>query len=358
MAESSQKNHDVMEDTEQIDKLLASFFDPKKEAKIIDVRTPAEFELGHIIGAKNIPLLSNEERAIVGTLYKQSSPEIAFDKGIELVGPKMHTFLKEAREFIGSRNATIYCWRGGKRSQSMSWLFNMAGFSTKTMPGGYKAYRKYVNKIIANPDLNLIVLGGKTGSGKTKILHELKAQGEQIIDLEGMANHKGSAFGWIGEQAQPSAEHFENTLAHDIRRLDLSRPIWIENESRMIGRIALHEGLWSKLKKSPLVNICIPDADRINHLVDTYSNDSPQDLKAAFEKIHKRLGGLRLQQAMEAIDQKDYGLAAGIALTYYDKSYTKLLENNKTEYVYKLNFEQANFTQIAKELITFKKKMK
>ncbi len=346
-----------MEDSEQTDKLLASFFQLEKEAKIIDVRTPAEFDLGHILGAKNIPLLSNEERAEVGTLYKQSSPEIAFDKGIEIVGPKMHTFLKEAREYIGSEDATIYCWRGGKRSQSMSWLFNMAGFKTKTVPGGYKTYRKYVTRILGNPELKLIVLGGKTGSGKTKILHELKAQGEQIIDLEGLANHKGSAFGWIGENAQPSIEHFENSLAHTIKGFDLSKPVWIENESRMIGRIALHEDFWPLLKKSPLIHISIPDQDRIKHLVETYSKDDSNDLKIAFEKIQKRLGGLRLQNAMKAIDQRDYAEAAAIALTYYDKSYTKLFDQNKTEFIYKLNFEHGNFAEIAMELISYKKKM-
>lgn len=358
MAKSGQKNNDVMDDSEQIDKHLASFFDPKKEAKIIDVRTPAEYKLGHILGAKNIPLLSNEERVEIGTLYKQSSPEIAFDKGIELVGPKMHTFLKEARGYIGDSEATIYCWRGGKRSQSMSWLFNMAGFKTKTLPGGYKTYRKYVARILGDNSLKLIVLGGKTGSGKTKILLELKAQGEQVIDLEGLANHKGSAFGWIGEEEQPSIEHFENALAHEIKKLDPTRPTWIENESRMIGRIALHEDFWPLLKASPLVNISIPEEDRINHLVDIYSQDDPNDLRTAFEKIQKRLGGLRLQQALEAIDRKDYPEAAAIALTYYDKSYTKLLDKNKTEYIYKLSFEHGNFTEIAKTLIAYKKKMK
>jgi tRNA 2-selenouridine synthase len=347
-----------MEGTEQLDKLLDPFFDPNKKSNIIDVRTPAEFELGHIIGAKNIPLLSNEERVEIGTLYKQTSPEQAFDRGIELVGPKMHTFLKEARQIIGNEKATIYCWRGGKRSQSMSWLFDMAGFKTTTIPGGYKAYRKRVARILSNKELKLIVLGGKTGSGKTKILHELLEQREQIIDLEGLANHKGSAFGWIGESAQPSIEHFENLLAHKIMSLDLSKPIWIENESRMIGRIALQEDFWLILKASPLINISIPDKDRVKHLIDTYSKDDPRDLIVAFEKIQKRLGGLRLRQAIDSIDNGDYANAAAIALTYYDKSYTKLLEKNETEFIYKIKFEHGIFSKIAEDLIAYKHKMK
>ncbi len=357
MAKSSQKNNDVIEDSEKANKIFDTFFDSSTESKIIDVRTPAEYDLGHILGARNIPLLSNEERVEVGTLYKQSSPEIAFDKGIELVGPKMHTFLKQAREYIGKDKATLYCWRGGKRSQSMSWLFNMAGFNTQTVPGGYKSYRRYVTDILGSKELKLIVVGGKTGSGKTEILHELRAQGEQVIDLEGLANHKGSAFGWIGEKAQPAIEHFENQLAHQIKSFDLSKQIWIENESRMIGRIALHQDLWTSLKASPLIHITIPDQERVKHLVNVYTSEDSEDLKVAFEKIQKRLGGLRLQQAMEALDKKDYAQAAKIALTYYDKSYTKLLEKNETEFIYKLNFEHADFSKIAKELITYKKRI-
>ncbi len=346
-----------MEESEKANQILDTFFDFSFDSKIIDVRTPAEFELGHIIDACNIPLLSNEERAEVGTLYKQSSPEIAFDKGIELVGPKMHTFLKQARAYIGNDEAIIYCWRGGKRSQSMSWLFNMAGFRTKTVPGGYKSYRKYVTRVLGSKALKLIVVGGKTGSGKTEILHELRAQGAQVLDLEGLANHKGSAFGWIGEEQQPSVELFENQLAHQIKSFDIEKPIWVENESRMIGQIPLHSEFWSTLKESPLINISIPDEERVKHLVKIYTKDNCEDLKIGFEKIQKRLGGLRIKQALEALENNDYALAAKIALTYYDKSYTILLDKNQTEFIYKINFEHANFNKIATELIQFKAEM-
>jgi len=318
-----------MEESEKANQILDTFFDFSFDSKIIDVRTPAEFELGHIIDACNIPLLSNEERAEVGTLYKQSSPEIAFDKGIELVGPKMHTFLKQARAYIGNDEAIIYCWRGGKRSQS----------------------------VLGSKALKLIVVGGKTGSGKTEILHELRAQGAQVLDLEGLANHKGSAFGWIGEEQQPSVEHFENQLAHQIKSFDIEKPIWVENESRMIGQIPLHSEFWSTLKESPLINISIPDEERVKHLVKIYTKDNCEDLKIGFEKIQKRLGGLRIKQALEALENNDYALAAKIALTYYDKSYTILLDKNQTEFIYKINFEHANFNKIATELIQFKAEM-
>ena len=356
MAKSSKKN-DVLTEAETANSLFDSLFQKDEAPKIIDVRTPAEFSQGHIIGAYNIPLLSNEERAEVGTLFKQASPTIAFDKGIELVGPKMHSFIKAAREYMADEKAYVYCWRGGKRSQSMSWLFNMAGLQSTTIPGGYKAYRQYVVKVLGQAR-NLVVVGGKTGSGKTKILHELAKKGEQIIDLEGIANHKGSAFGWIGEDAQPATEQFENILASKVKTMDLEKPIWIENESRMIGKIALQQDFWDILKTSPLVNIDIPKTERIKHLIDTYKGDSSSDLKLAFNQIQKRLGGLRLQHAVSAIDEEDYATAAEIALTYYDKSYTKLLLKNQTKNIYKLNFEQGDFARIATSLIEHKKEMK
>ena len=347
-----------MIEADKTEALFESLFDTTKERIVIDVRTPAEFQKGHILGAQNIPLLNNEERVEVGTLYKKSSPQKAFDRGMELVGPKMHGFIKAGRKVIKNEEALLHCWRGGKRSQSMSWLFNMAGLQTKTIPGGYKAYRSHVTKILQNPDFKLLVVGGKTGSGKTKILHELHNQGEQIIDLEGLANHKGSAFGWIGEEKQPSIEHFENLLAHHIKKLDLKKPIWIENESRMIGRIAIHQDFWTTFKACPVLNITIPKAARIDHLVDTYRADNPADLVEAFTRIKKKLGGLNLDLAIAAVEQNDLAKAAEIALLYYDKYYTKLLNENETKDIYMLNFDHGDFSKIASRLIVFKKENK
>lgn len=355
MATCSKKNHDVIDTSDEVTDLLDSLFDLRVKDVIIDVRTPAEFEKGHIIGAKNIPLLNNAERAEVGTLYKQKNPQVAFDRGMELVGPKMASYIKAGRLATNNEGAIIYCWRGGKRSQSMSWLFNMAGLQTKTIPGGYKAYRQYATSILQNPSLKLLVVGGKTGSGKTKVLHALRAQGEQIIDLEGLANHKGSAFGWIGEEVQPSIEHFENMLAYELKKLDTNKPIWIENESNRIGRVALHQDFWNTLKVSPLINIEIPITARIELLVETYRSDNAADLVEAFTRIKKRLGGLNLTKALKAVEENDLARAAEIALIYYDKAYTKLLDKNKTKHIYMLNFDHGDFYKIAGQLIAFRK---
>ena len=337
--------------------ILNSIFSIENSDPLIDVRSPAEFAKGHIVGATNIPLLNNEERAEVGTLYKQVDPLTAFDKGIEIVGPKMANYVKEARKIIGDKEGAVYCWRGGKRSGSMSWLMNMAGLKTNTIPGGYKAYRKKVNEILSSNSFTFLVLGGKTGSGKTLLLHKLKESGEQIIDLESLANHKGSAFGWIGEKDQPSVEHFENLLAHSLADLDRDKVIWIENESRMIGRIPIHQGFWNSLKASPLINIEIPSAYRVKHLTQIYGSNDITDLRLGFKKIEKRLGGLNLKLALEALEQNDLSKAAELALLYYDKSYTNQLEKNETDQIYRLNFEHDSFDKIAKELITFKNKI-
>lgn len=343
-----------MDENNDATKIFDDILNKDIETRIIDVRSPSEFAKGHVLGAKNIPLLSDEERAEVGTLYKRVHPAKAFDRGLELVGPKMHSYIEFAREHIGEGSAYVYCWRGGKRSQSMSWLFNMAGFKTSAIPGGYKAYRKHISATLQNEKFRLLVLGGKTGSGKTVILKELQAKGEQIIDLEGRANHKGSAFGWIGEEDQPAVEHFENMLGHDLAKLDSSKIIWIENESRMIGKIPIQADFWNTIKDSPLVNIEIPTSARVAHLSNIYDSDNKEDLIAAFDKIKKRLGGLNLQVAKDEVRANNLGKAAEIALSYYDKSYTKLLDNSEADPIYRLNFAHGNFGQIADDLIKFR----
>lgn len=347
----------MIEEDNQND-FLDQVFASNHKLRLIDVRSPSEYAKGHIIGAYNIPLLDDEGRAEIGTLFKKDSPSSAFMRGLDLVGPRMSHFVAAANEYLGDEKGVVYCWRGGKRSNSMSWLFNMSGMTTKTIPGGYKAYRTRVQNMLAKHPVRLLVLGGKTGAGKTLLLHKMRDKGEQIIDLEGLANHKGSAFGWIGEEAQPAVEQFENLLAQDIYNLDPEKVVWIENESRMIGRIPIFQKFWDRLKSSPLVNIEIPTGSRVKHLSRIYNAKNVDDLREAFTKIQKRLGGLNIQKAMEALDNNDLEKAAEIALLYYDKSYTKLLEKNEADPIYRLNFDHGDFDKIADELITFKEQIK
>ena len=209
---------------------IKSFLELGKELPIVDVRTPAEFEQGHIPGAHNIPLFSNEERAVVGTLYKKQGKDIATIKGLEFVGPNMANFAKQAKKLAVDNKILVHCWRGGMRSASMAWLFNTVGLDAQTLEGGYKAYRQYIRASFEWP-YKVVILGGLTGSGKTDILKEMHKMGAQFVDLEGTAHHRGSSFGQIGQGTQPTNEQFENNLAEVWIKQDAEEIIWLEDES-------------------------------------------------------------------------------------------------------------------------------
>lgn len=330
--------------------VIADFLAECRTRVLLDVRSPGEYTHGHIPGAIGFPLFSDEERAQVGTFYKQKGKEAAMELGLEFVGPKMAGFVRRARKLAPGRRLAVHCWRGGQRSGSMAWLLRQSGFDVVTLDGGYKSYRRHILQQFAAPALRLIVIGGRTGTGKTKILHALRDLGEQIIDLERLANHKGSAFGFIGEAPQPTVEQFENDLYEAIGRLDPDRRVWIENESRSIGRVFIPDAFWDKMKASPLLNIEIPEADRIQNLLADYTATDISDLKAAFLKIDRKLGGQHLKAALEALDNEDFASAAQIALHYYDKTYQYGLDTNPSPDIRQIRFEFGNFEKIARFL--------
>ena len=200
-------------------------FQLEPDRMLLDVRTPAEFAQGHVPGAQNLPLFSDEERAEVGTLYKQVNPERAFLRGLDLAGAKMSWYVREAMRLAPNRKVAVHCWRGGQRSGSLATLLSFAGFDVQVVQGGYKAYRTHVLEQFALRKSKFVVLGGKTGSGKTEILKQLASLGEQVIDLEALANHKGSAFGALGEEPQPRVEQFENNLFAILKKMDHQRRI-------------------------------------------------------------------------------------------------------------------------------------
>lgn len=329
----------------------ADFLQERENRIALDVRSPGEYIQGHIPGAISFPLFTDDERAEVGTLYKQTGKEAALLLGLKIAGPKLERFVREAATLAPNRKLAVHCWRGGQRSQSMAWLFRQAGFDTVTLNGGYKAYRHLVLDSFSQQGIPLIVVGGQTGTGKTKILHALEEQGEQIIDLEALAHHKGSAFGAIGEQPQPTVEQFENNLHDALFRLDISRRIWVENESRSIGRIFIPDGLWAQMKEAPLYNIAIPFDCRINNLLEDYVGISVSELESAFLRIEKKLGGQHLKTALEALRVGDFATAAEIALRYYDKAYRFGLETNPSPAIRMLNFDHGNPNLIARECI-------
>ena len=331
------------------------FIAARAERVLLDVRTPAEYAAGHIPCARNLPLLSDAERAEVGTLYKQAGPEPAFLKGLEFAGRRMRQYVEDAIQLAPQRRVAVHCWRGGQRSGSMAWLLETAGFDVVTLEGGYKSYRRYVLEQLAGRPARLIVLGGKTGSGKTRILHALQKAGEQIIDLEALAHHKGSAFGAIGEAPQPTFEQFSNDLFDAFAALNAALPIWVESESKAIGRVQVPDEFWPRICTAPMIEVEIPFEQRIAHLLEVYAGFPKSDLAASFEKIAKRLGGLNLRIALEALDSGDYAAAAAIALAYYDKTYRHSLDSMNQGTHFPLTPSACAPDCIAAELIDFAK---
>ena len=290
---------------------------------IIDVRSPSEYAKGHIPSAVNIPLFSDSERAEVGTVYKQDSREAAVKLGYEFVNPKLQSFIVEALKIAPDGRVIVHCWRGGMRSRAFAQHLADHGLDdVKVIVKGYKAYRNYVLDSMS-VTYKLKVLGGYTGSGKTYILDELKKLGEQVIDLEGLANHKGSAFGGIDQPEQPSAEHFENLLFTELDRLDKDKPIWLEDECHQIGRVKIPMPLYEQMRNSVLYFVDIPKTIRAKHLVDGYADCDKEELAYSISKIEKRLGGLNMKNSIEYIESKKYYEAAILMLDYYDKSYSK-----------------------------------
>lgn len=324
---------------------------------LLDVRSPGEFTAGHWPGAESLPLFDNDERAEVGTLYKQQSPDAAFLRGLELAGQKMRWYVEEARRLAPNGTVAIHCWRGGQRSQSMGWLLAKSFPKVQVVSGGYKALRRSGREHMAQFSRPLLVLGGATGSGKTKVLHELQKKGEEIIDLEGLAVHKGSAFGGLGLQGQPTVEQFENDLFHFLLQIDraVQQPIWLEDESKSIGKVYIPKEFWDKMQQAPLVMLDVPLAWRIENLIKDYADQPVADLQESFERIRKRLGGQHVKAAVEALEQQDFEQAANIALRYYDKAYNWGLQKHKRQLTDTLRPSQNDPELIAQELLEWRK---
>ncbi|MEI6274573.1 MAG: tRNA 2-selenouridine(34) synthase MnmH [Prolixibacteraceae bacterium] len=325
------------------------FITKMKGQVVLDIRTPAEFNAGHLPGAISFPLFSDEERVIVGTIYKQQGRDTAVLKGLDLVGPKLKYFVLQARKLKGS--LYLYCWRGGMRSNSMAWLLQTAGREVFVLEGGYKAYRTHCRELISN-GLKLIMLSGPTGSGKTEILHQMEALGHQVLDLEGLANHRGSSFGGIGQPAQPGTEQFTNLIFEKITEFDLSQPIWVEGESQAIGKVSILSELFSQMDHCPTIRIDPPKEARMDRLMRDYAGFPAEELQISVEKISKRLGGKDTQDTLEALSAGDYRKVVEITLAYYDKAYDFSMARRETRMI---PFVPTSFEplQVAKEISEF-----
>lgn len=315
---------------------------------VLDVRSPIEFEQGHLPNAMNMPLLSDEERVEVGTLYKQVSPQVAFKRGLDFIGPKMSGMITFVED-LNSHELLVHCWRGGNRSQSVAMLLESYGFKVSILKGGYKTYRQAALRFFNQP-LPLLVLTGCTGSLKTEVLHALAARGEQVVDLEGIACHQGSTFGRQGQE-QPTGEQFQNNLYEAFLPLDLNRRIWLEDESMRIGQVSLVEELYQQKNKAPMVLLDMGKELRIRNLVKNYGQVDKSYLIRATQAISKKLGRLETEMALGHIESQEPEAAASVLLEYYDRQYRKSIERKKKQVILTLEADHTDPELIADQLL-------
>lgn len=335
--------------------IIKSFLEEAKKIPVLDVRSPGEYEKGHIPGAVSFPLFSNDERKIVGIIYKKHGRKSAIRKGFEIVGEKYGEYLKKINEWSEHEQVCMYCWRGGMRSGALAWLFERQGKKVILLKGGYKSFRRYLREYFAiNRPLN--ILGGLTGSGKTETLQLLREMGEAVVDLEAISGHRGSAFGNLGFGQQPGNEQFENDLFNELRNFSVKDPVWLENESRSIGRVIIPPELYSVMRKSVLFFIEADRETRIRRIVRDYGSFPPGDLISSIQRIHKKLGGQRAQAAIESVNRGDYSQAVDIILEYYDKTYQYGLEEKCFSEIHYIRAGSSDLKVVAENLRQTSKK--
>lgn len=325
---------------------IDEFIAMKGKYPLVDVRSPAEYSHAHVPGAYNVPLFSDDERAVVGTLYKQKGREQAIKQGLKYFGPKMVGIIEEAEQIsrgheAGSAHKTVllYCWRGGMRSAGVAWLLDLYEFKVYVLEGGYKAFRNWaLQQFGKNYCFN--VLSGYTGSGKTMILKELEQAGHKILDLEEIANHKGSAFGGFCG-AQPTQEMFENELGLRLFSLKMERAldeyIWVEDESRRIGLVNIPNDLFARMQMNRVFILTVPFEERLNYIVVGYGDIAPDQLEAAIRRIRKRLGGLETRNAINHLNEGNITECFRILLKYYDRQYDKGMAARREFYSREVN---------------------
>ena len=289
---------------------------------LIDVRSPSEYAKGHWPGAKNIPLFTDQERAEVGTTYKTKGRQKAVQLGLSLTGPKLATLSEQLKAIAGEGSLRIYCWRGGLRSGSIAWLADLLDLSPVVLEGGYKAYRHWVQSRFEQM-WPIRLMGGRTGTGKTDLLLALQRKGVGVVDLEGLANHRGSSFGGLGLPAQPSTEHYENRLAEALQALKTKgiQQIWLEAESIQIGHCRIPKALFEQMRVAPVLEIQRDLHSRVRQLVEVYAGLGADGLAEATQRISRRLGPQRTKQALDAIECADWTTACLAMLDYYDRCY-------------------------------------
>jgi tRNA 2-selenouridine synthase len=313
----------------------------------IDVRSPLEFSKGHILNAINIPLFDDKQREEIGTIYKKQGSEIAIQVGFKYASKKFPDFLNKVKSITSPLK--IYCARGGMRSQSMANFFSKHNYQCLSLKKGYKRYRNHILHKLTQP-LKIIILGGSTGCGKTQILQILKKQHCQVVDLENLAKHRGSSFGHLPNISQPSNEQFENLIAHNLQEFNTDLPIWMEQESRLIGKCKIPDLLFSQMLKAPVITISRPLSQRLNLIWEEYHIQSKDSLIKGVEKLRKRLGEKQTDTLISWIEKGLLKKSATQILKYYDKTYNYFLKKHSIEPKYSLFHENWSNIKWAEEL--------
>jgi tRNA 2-selenouridine synthase len=294
---------------------------------VIDVRTPLEFAEDHLPGAINVPILTDDERVEIGTIHKQLGPQQARVRGLELTCARFSSMVSEIVSHAHGRPVVVYCWRGGLRSASMATLLEMTGYPVYQLCGGYKAFRAQVITFFEQLALPvpLIVIHGMTGTGKTTFINGLNRSNWTTIDLEGLACHRGSAFGSVGLEQTLSQKCFETLLWDEFRHAPVDRPIVLEGESPRIGAIALPGRMYDEMSDGVRVWCSASLETRVNRLAEEYAREEYREaMAAALVRIKKKLGGQRYTELSEMLATWDVqGLGRGLIEYYYDKLYYK-----------------------------------
>lgn len=328
------------------------FLKLRETLPVVDVRSEGEFAEGHIRSAINIPILNNSERVAVGTDYKQKGQAEAIRTGFRLVGPRLLDIIDQAKAITEKNEMIVHCWRGGMRSGNFCQFVGMAGMKTHQLKGGYKAYRQEALQSFKTP-IKFVVLAGSTGGGKTEILQALANAGEQVIDLEQLASHKGSVFGGLMQKPQPTTEQFQNDLFEKILTLDPGKRVWIEDESVAVGKIFLPLDFWQTMGRSPVVALSVEKDIRIQRLVNEYGSADKNEFLEAMTGITKKLGGQHFKAAKEKLLENDMAAVMDILLTYYDKAYRNGLEKKKNRIAANVVWDGTDKNKLVNELSSF-----
>jgi len=302
--------------------------------EVVDVRSPAEYAQDHLEGAINLPVLDDLQRAHVGTIYKQTGGFAARKVGASLVSVNIARHLEtHFEEKPPDYYPLVYCWRGGERSKSMATVLTAIGWRVGLVDGGYKAYRSFVMDQlremfeVAGGGFRFHVIAGLTGSGKTWLLQRLATRGEQVIDLEALANHRGSLLGReFADPEQPGQRCFENLLFQTLRKLDKTRPIFVESESNKIGNLHVPEVLWNVIRDSPVIDIEVPLAARARYLVGAYNHfcQDPDTLLETLEPLRKIISETTMRCWEELVEAGDWqAFVEGTLTEHYDLAYRR-----------------------------------